>query len=288
MITELTQNQIDKFPQYISEWTDKGLTTTRRTLEDAIIDFGNFQKIILNKENPAPVVLLDSPAKCWAKVNEVMSAKEGREVNLKFVYPYFDCQFWASWFSFYEFMRNEVGIKFTNEKEYNVLKNCQSYGMVFPLDEVCIVCQPPTIINKNVNGLHCENGPALSYGGDNEIFALNGVVMTKEYVMTPASEISGQTITKETNVEVRRELLRKVGIERVMESLPHKLLDTRGNYELYSIELSDTIKDAKYLKMLNPSVNCWHLEGVGPDINTIDDALKWRNNNLFINAEILT
>ena len=288
MITELTQEQINKFPQYISEWTAKGLTTTKRTLEDATIDFGNFQKIILNKETPAPVVLLDSPAKCWAKVNEVMSAKEGRDVNLKFVYPYFDCQFWASWFSFYEFMRNEVGIKFTNEKEYDVLKNCQSYGMVFPLDEVCIVCQPPTIINKNASGLHCENGPALSYGGDNEIFALNGVVMTKEYVMTPASQINGEMILMEKNVEIRRELLRKVGIERAMESLPNRLLDKDGNYELYSIDLSEEIKDARYLKMVNPSIGVFHLEGVDPKISTVKDALIWRNQNLFVNAEILT
>lgn len=287
MITELTKEQISKFDSYVTEWTAKGLTTTQRTQEDADIDFGSFQTVILNK-TPAPVVLLDSPAKCWAKVNEVVSKKEGREVKLDFVYPYFDCQFWASWFSFYEFMKTEVGVEFTNEKEYNILKNCQAYGMVFPLDELCIVCQPPTVIKKNAAGLHCETGPALSYSGDNEIYALNGVVMAKEYIMTPASQISGEMILKEKNVEVRRELLRKVGVERAMDSLPHKLLDKKENYELYSIDLSDEIKDARYLKMLNPSIGVYHLEGVDPGISTVEEALKWRNQNLFINAEVLT
>ena len=206
----------------------------------------------------------------------------------KFVYPYFDCQFWASWFSFYEFMKTELGIEFPNEKEYNILKDCQKYGMVFPLDDLCVVCQPPTIIKKNNSGLHCENGPALSYNGDNEIFALNGVVMPKEYVLTPARDITAETVMKETNVEIRRELLRKVGIERLMNDLPHKLLETRGNYELYSIDLSNEIKDARYLKMQNPSIGVFHLEGLAPGINTIEEALKWRNNNLFVDAEILT
>jgi hypothetical protein len=203
-----------------------------------------------------------------------------------FVYPYFDCQFWAGWFSFYEFMRNELGV--SHEKEYESFKSCQKYGMVFPLDELCIVCQPPTVIKKNSNGLHCSDGPALSYNGDNEIYALNGVSMPKEYVLTSAENITAEMVMKETNVEIRRELLRKVGIERLLNDLPHKVLDTVGNYELYSLDLSDELKNCRYLKMTNPSVGVFHLEGVEPSINTVKEALKWRNNNMFVDAEILT
>ncbi len=476
MINTLSQLQINKFPEYVKLWTEKGLVTTPKSLENAIIDFSLFQKQILKKP-VAPVVILDSPLKCWIAVNivksifnksqeqinsqvvsqvhsqvhlqvwsqvasqvwsqvdlqvmyqvqsqvksqvesqvwsqvnsqigeqvksqvgsqvrsqvisqvrsqvnsqirlqvasqvwsqvnsqvisqvkeqvnsqigEQVSSQIREQVDLQvwsqvasqvnsqvnsqvvlqvesqvesqvglqvssqvnsqireqvdlqvmsqvwsqiklnmqeftFVYPYFDCQFWAGWFSFYEFFRNECGISYPSE--YDTFKNCQDYGMVFPLDELCIVCQPPTIIKKNNSGLHCENGPALSYNGDNEIYALNGVVMKKEYVMTPSHDISGEMILKETNTEMRRELLRKVGVERAMDSLPHKLLEKRGNYELYSIDLSNEVKDARYLKMLNPSVGVWHIEGIEPGISTIADALKWRNNNWYEDAEILT
>jgi len=219
-------------------------------------------------------------------VSQVMS--QVRSQDKDFVYPYFDCQFWAGWFSFYEFMKNEIGISFTNEKEYNAFKNCQKYGMVFPLDELCIVCQPPTVIKKNSNGLHCSDGPALSYNGENEIYALNGVSMPKEYVLTSAENISAETVMKEINVEIRRELLRKVGIERLLNDLPHKILDNVGDYQLYSLDLSDELKNCKYLKMVNPSVGCFHLEGIDPSINTVEEALKWRNNNMFVNAEVLT
>ena len=101
--------------------------------------------------------------------------------------------------------------------------------MVFPLDEECIVCQPPTIIKKNNNGLHCVDGPALSYNGDNEIFALNGVVMDKKYIMTPAEYISAEMVMAETNVECRRELIRKIGLERLMSLMPHRLMDKRDH-----------------------------------------------------------
>lgn len=305
MITKLTKKQVNKFPKYVAEWTQKGLTTEQQSLENAIIDFGNFQKLALRKEKIAPVVILDSPTQCWIAVcmmanlknlsdSQVRSQVESRvrsQVSSQikdFIYPYFDCQFWAGWFSFYEFLKNEVGISFSNEKEYNAFKDCQKYGMAFPLDELCIVCQPPTIIKKNENGLHCPDGPALSYNGDNEIYALNGVSMPKEYVLTAAENITAEMVMKETNVEIRRELLRKVGIERILNDLPHKVLDTVGNYELYSLDLSDELKNCKYLKMTNPSVGCFHLEGIEPSVNTVAEALKWRNNNMFVDAEILT
>jgi hypothetical protein len=355
MITKLTKKQINKFPKYVAEWTQKGLTTERQSLENAIIDFGNFQKLVLKKEKIASVVILDSPMQCWIAVGMIVSLKNlsdsqvqsqvesqvwsqvwsqvssqvysqvnsqvnsqvqsqvqsqvwsqvSSQVKLQvklqvnsqvqsqvqsrikdFVYPYFDCQFWAGWFSFYEFMRNELGVSY--EKEYESFKSCQKYGMVFPLDELCIVCQPPTVIKKNNNGLHCSDGPALSYNGDNEIYALNGVSMPKEYVLTSAENIAAEMVMKETNVEIRRELLRKVGIERLLNDLPQKVLDTVGNYELYSLDLSDELKNCRYLKMTNPSVGVFHLEGVEPSINTVKEALKWRNNNMFVDAEILT
>jgi len=286
-IEKLTDAQVEKMSEYVTKWTAAGLTTTRCSLTNAKKDFYNFQQQVL-KQEPAPVELYDSPAKCWDRVNQIYSEKEGRAVNLKFVYPYFDCQFWAGWYGFYEFMRNELGIKYTNSKEYEAFLACRGYGMVFPLTEACIVCQPPTIIKKNTSGLHCEDGPALSYNGDNEIYALNGVVMSKEYVLTPSNKLDAKTIMSETNVEVRRELIRKIGIETLMNNLPHKLLDMRGNYELYSIELSPEIKDAKFLKMINPSIGVYHVEGVAPEIKTVSEALKWRNQQMFEDADVLT
>lgn len=306
MITSLTDEQIGKFPEYVKNGVSKGLSTKQMTQEEAELDFNAFQTHILEKKELTPVILLTSPRHCWIAIELIKSNENydlknlnrdisniiaGKKIKSKknkieFVYPYFDCQFWAGYFSYFDFFKNECGIVY-NEK-YEILKKTIDYGMVFVIDECCIVSQPFTTIHKNASGLHCEDGPALSYSGHCEVYALNGVRMKKEYVLTPAEYIKADDILKETNVEIRRELIRKVGIEMLLNNLPHKLLEKSGNYELYSIELSPEIKDARYLKMLNPSVDCFHMEGIDPSISTISDALKWRNNNLFENAEILT
>jgi len=285
MIEKLTKKQESKIPEYVSKWTALGLTTTQRTITDAKIDFFKFQKIILKKNNPPEVILLNSPLECNRKIKKMYFKDIDK---MKCFYPYFDCQYWSGWCSFYEFMEKELGIEYTNKDEYDAMCACIGYGMVYPLDEICIVCQPPTIIKKNANGLHCEDGPALSYNGDNELYAINGVVMPKEYVLTSSHEITSEMIFKETNAEIRRELIRKVGLEQVFEKMPHKLLDTQGNYQLYSITLSEEVVDARYLKMTNPSIGVFHIEGVSPEITTVKDALQWRNQNMFEHADILT
>lgn len=290
LITKLTKAQLNKIPNYVEKWTQFGLSTKQKTQKQAEKDFYNFQKYILLKDNPAPVLLLDSPKDCWYAVVKAVSGKDNIPDSEMpdFVYPYFDCAFAASFFAFYEYANKELGIKYKNMKEYNILKKVADYGMVFPVDNMCVVCQRPTVLKTNKSGLHCENGPAVSFNGKNEIYALNGVVMKQWHVMTPAEKIPVKDILAETNVEIRRELIRKVGIERLFENLPHKLLDKKGNYELFSIELSNEVKDAKYLKMTNPSVGCYHLEGVAPNVVSVDEALQWRNGNMFTDAEILT
>jgi len=44
-----------------------------------------------------------------------------------------------------------------------------------------------------------------------------------------------------------------------------------------------------YLKMLNPSISTWHIEGIHPDCKTIEQALAWRNGeDKYEKPEILT
>lgn len=100
--------------------------------------------------------------------------------------------------------------------------------------------------------------------------------MKEKDVMTPAEKIDPKEILKRENVDERRELIRKVGIERMLSVLKNKELDKKGDYCLLSVELSETIKDARYLKMKNPSIGIWHLEGVARECNTVQDALNWR------------
>jgi hypothetical protein len=112
--------------------------------------------------------------------------------------------------------------------------------------------------------------------------------MAPRHVLTPGHEIDPKEVLAETNADIRRELVRKVGIERMIDVLKPKRLDRQGTYELLSVRLSDEVPDARYLKMVNPSIRTFHMEGVSPDCATVDHALNWRNNQWFTNAEVLT
>ena len=209
--------------------------------------------------------------------------------DTEIVYPYFDCQFWAGFFSFYDFVSNELGIKYTNQLAYESMRDCTKYGMVWPLDNICVVCQPPTIIKKNLHGLHCEDGPALSYNGDNEVWALNGVAVPKELVMTPSENLSIEFFKNEKNADVKAEFVRKYGIERMLDM--GKPVDSYENYpdqtnyawwwksqyELWDMtSVFDGVPYQPYLKMLNQTTEIWHMEAVSPECRTLSQAIKER------------
>src|SRR3990167_5981083 len=126
---------------------------------------------------------------------------------------------------------------------------------------------------------HCDGGAAIEYLDGWGVYLLNGVRMDKKHVMTPAETFSVEEIFKTKNVEQRRELIRRFGVER----LPHTTLETKGMYELWEVDLSkeldnvpEEFKHCKYLKMKNPSLGTWHVEGVGNECQTIQDALNFR------------
>ena len=168
---------------------------------------------------------------------------------------------------------------------------CLSAGWTMLFWEFAFVSERPIAIHRIENRLHRDGGLAVEYSDGWGVYALNGILMNPEQVLTPAEEMTPESVLKEPNADKRRELIRKVGVERMLSKLPHKSLHKRGDYDLLSVDLPGIASGVRYLKMLNPSVGCWHLEGVNvrecPEA-TVDAVLNWRNGGRFIDAEILT
>jgi hypothetical protein len=140
-----------------------------------------------------------------------------------------------------------------------------------------VIAVPRPVMQVAGENLHCESGPAVCWpGSDERYFFLNGVEVTQEIVETPASLLDPRMITKERNAEVRRELVRKIGIERVCAGLGATCVDSEGDYELLLLKIGDG-RRRPYLKMLNPSIGVYHIEGVAPECQTVRAALDWRN-----------
>jgi hypothetical protein len=152
------------------------------------------------------------------------------------------------------------------------------YSILF-INNKLILVEKPNLSLDSRTFLHNETGPAVTFPKlKSGIYCLNNVRVTKDVVLKPAEELKADLITKTRNAEVRRELVRKIGIERVLSELGATVIDKSqdGIYELVNLSLGDS-RDRPYLKMLNPSIGTWHIEGVEPRTTTVAEALRYRN-----------
>jgi len=184
-----------------------------------------------------------------------------------------------AWEVFYDFC-NKIGVQYnewqreTLDMWLNQSKECHWW---FPYDGIVLASERHQEVHRNERGqLHKDGGMAVKYSDGWGVYYLNGVSVPEKYILTPSEQIDPKDVLAETNVEVRRELIRKIGVERFIQAAGGKALDKRGDYELLSVKLSDEIPDARFLKMLNPSIGVWHVEGVLPECKTVQDAINWR------------
>jgi hypothetical protein len=265
MITKLTEKQEAAIPEYVKKWLGIGLSTT-----DGSVDFSRNEKVeqILGRvyqqgdlAAPKAVFFVDSPiqgaklAAIFAKqgtidTDEVYAgvaayiAKNADQISSSDVseqlsrcgYGSFD----AGWLSFYDFMQTELELDCC--KPLNPLMElAQHVSFWWPFEKVCIASAKPTVINM-VNGrLHCETGPSVEFADGFAVYSLNGIRVPKDVVMTPADQLDAHLILKERNAEIRREIVRKVGILRIVESLGGETISKEGNYELLLLNLGDEI-----------------------------------------------
>jgi hypothetical protein len=185
------------------------------------------------------------------------------------------------WIAFYRFCE-EIGVAY-GPREHERLgwweELARHCGWCWPFGKVVIASDRPTRTRWNAaHRLHAEDGPAIEFSDGYALYALNGVRVPKELVTTPGADLNPETwILKQGNAEVRREAVRKIGIERVCQQLGAKVIDRQGDvYELLELSLRDH-RRRPYLKMRNPSIGVFHIEGVHPDCRTVEAALQWRN-----------
>ncbi|MDA8389093.1 MAG: hypothetical protein M0Z58_10600 [Nitrospiraceae bacterium] len=145
------------------------------------------------------------------------------------------------------------------------------------LDGLAVLARRPAEIHRNGTGeLHNNAGPAIRWRDGCEFYFLNGIPVDEQIITTAGSKLDSALLLKTRSPEERRELVRKIGIERVCRELHAKTIDRWNGYELLELPLPDMATRAKYLKMRNPSLGVYHLEGVPPGIKTCREALSWR------------
>jgi hypothetical protein len=310
-IERLTNEQEAKMPQYIQKWIKIGTDTSRFDLEEAIDIVHDVQQNILN-QNKTPVLVFDDPIEAWVaccfaeknhKANEIPKLVdkyfEGKKkIKLEpFTMPALAGSFDASTFAFYDFFRDELGISYEKNEEYEMWKRTTRLGLIYNIKDVsdhdmCIVSQKPIKVNLDENNvIHGDGKPAVEYAGRGKIkiYALHGTVVPEWLAMTRAQDIFMESYHEITNADVRTEFVRKVGVERMLDT--GKKIDSYTNYkqkwwknsqyELWDMaNLFEGVEYAPHLKMLNPTTKVWHVEAVSPECRTLADAIKERFNGM--------
>lgn len=288
MITSITPEQEEKLAEYRDKWLSIGLCTDPIDKKSAKTDVINIATQILKQEEPI-VLFEDSPYSAWLTVQaisladgitkedlpELLKNKENVKSKINFVYPYSSGQAWAGWSSLYDYMESVLGCDIN--PIWKIWAKISFVGPTWFLDKFCIVSDRPKEVHLKDGILHRDGGPAICYRDNFSVWCLNGIRVSQELSETPTRQLDViKHVIKTQNVEVRREAVRKIGVERIYSELGGKILDQKDDYELVELDIGDGRK-RPYLKMKNPSLGIWHLEGIHPDINTVDKAIQWRN-----------
>jgi hypothetical protein len=148
-----------------------------------------------------------------------------------------------------------------------------------PFENLFIYSHKPTKVHWHNRRLHSESGPAVEYADGWGWYCLNGIQMKPEYVITPADKLTPQVILAEKSVDIRRELIRKVGVMRMVDY--GQVVNEVGDYKLVDMhKLFTGLNYTPFLLMKNPSVDdTFHLEGVAPECKTVQEAINWRAGN---------
>jgi hypothetical protein len=273
-ITELDQCQQEQLAIYRDKWIRLALATETYELSDE-----RLTELVAevyragNLPPPERVERVRSPNELQRRTNELLGTTG------KFYTPCYGSHD-SSWLSFYDYMRQVVGLTAETEKLVPLLELSQHVGWFMPLSDICVVSERPIHISLDSEGrLHAEGGAALAYSDNYRVYALHGVRfegdLTK-FVTTPVEQLDMSEIMNIRNAEQRAAVIRRVGVTRMFSHLPSKELDRRTDYRLLEVEVGASFRI--YLQMINPSVEGHvHIEAVHPDCRTVEQALSWRN-----------
>lgn len=318
MIKSLTKEQQEKMPSYVNKWLSIGLDNKRANRSKAEAAIAEIYKQA-NLAPPTTIEWVQSPIEATKLLREKYKIDKSSVLS-NAVFGNHS----AGILAFYDYFLTECSLEVCAPmKPFMTL--AEECNWFFPYDNIVVMCEKP-IRNTIMNGLaHNDYQAATEYADGFKIYDLRGVVVPEWVVLTPANEMNPKDVLAIENVDVRREAMRKIGLDKLFHSLDKTTIDTLTAYidpntNEFSIlgaikdflspdknrtnfvipktasEISDALKNGmvpthyelvelqltedyrgKFLKMGNPSIDAVHVEGVPNEVNTVLEAIAFRN-----------
>jgi internalin A len=181
---------------------------------------------------------------------------------------------------FTEFFISKFGV--TLDQKSQELFRCKKQlleecGWIFPFENICLVCDRPLHIRFDAeNRLHAEGEPAIAFADGYSLYFHHGVKLPENYGKLHPDLWQAEWLLSESNAEIRRLLIERIGYDRICCELQAVELDSSQQYTLLKIDNAD-VEPIYLLKMTCPSTGHIHALRVPPDVTSATEAIRWVN-----------
>ena len=143
----------------------------------------------------------------------------------------------AGWLAFYDFFREVCGLSAHTEKLQGLTDYSKHAGWFLPHENICWVSERHSILRRDDRGrLHSVEGPAVMYPDGWAIYAVHGVRVPRDIIEKPET-LTVKRIEAETNTEVRRVMIERMGYERYILESGAQMIHSDATGMLYRKEL---------------------------------------------------
>jgi hypothetical protein len=233
MITELNNNSINEFPNYVNKWTKIGYDNKPLNKESVIQSINKMYECG-NLPHPKHIVFCNGPINAILTINMYMYKMENPNASKDDIIKYVNknciftsCGFGqhdAGWLSYYDFFINETTLTGL-ESISGLIDVANTCGWYWAYSDICFVSEKPIICKTNdTNQLHCVDGPAIAYNDGTKIYAYDGVIMDEETIMNPKS-ITIDSIEKTESEEQKRIKIELYGTSNYLTDIQASIID---------------------------------------------------------------
>jgi len=186
---------------------------------------------------------------------------------------------WSAWTAYISFFRHVAKLPLDYSKWEHYEQAAVHSGPRLMHREFCIVSDRPELLTVDTeNRPHSDTGPFCRWRDGTALYAVHGA-RVPAWIIEKPERITAKIIMKESNAEIRRIMIDRMGAESFLRSAGAKRVQSDDFGTLYRVE----IPDDEPLQMVEVENSTAEPDGsfkrymirVPPHVDTAHDAVAW-------------
>jgi len=179
----------------------------------------------------------------------------------------------ANWLGFYDYFFKELNLLNETKKLEGLWLISKNAGWFLPHEKICWISERHSRLERDDRGrLHSDNGMAFQYPDGWGAYYWHGVKVSDKIILK-SSEITINEIEAESNQEVRRIMVERMGRQKFIKSIGgQKALVHEDSDKLNGQRALYHFKDMAFLEVADPSTGRIYYLDVPSDAKTCQEA----------------